>query len=366
MGYERALKAINLEETDMFPETEFISHPKFVRVATGIDPYEHPQKAAIALIKKFEIDLSSVPFTDEPIPREMRWEDETFPGFREGHRVVRWGAGTTWRWNWGEEFKSFEQVLDFDPASIKVLPEDCGSVPLTESVEDLAEHFRRMHDAMQVAVGNLCLVPGHYYRTLFMWPLMTFGWKNFMNLVLREPRTFEKLLDKFAFISKKVFEAWSLTDIKILYSHDDLCSRQGPIFSPNFYRKYIFPWYKKLWAPVKKAGIKIWFVSDGNINEIIDDIFEAGADGVWMECYTDLGRIVDKWGDKKFIMGGLDGRVLMWGSKREIWAEVERVSKIVRDCPGYFYNNPHHITWDLSIENVFEYFKAVKEFRKRL
>jgi len=116
---------------------------------------------------------------------------------------------------------------------------------------------------------------------------------------------------------------------------------------------------------VKKAGIKIWFVSGGNQNETIDDVFEAGADGVWMEYYTDLEYVVDKWGDKKFIMGRLDGRVLTWGGRKEIWAEVGRVSKIVKDCPGYFYNNPHHITWNMPMENVFEYFKAVKKFRKR-
>jgi hypothetical protein len=36
-----------------------------------------------------------------------------------------------------------------------------------------------------------------------------------------------------------------------------------------------------------------------------------------MECYTDLEYVVDKWGDKKFIMGGLDGRVLIWGGRVE-------------------------------------------------
>jgi len=106
-----------------------MAHPEFERVATGIDPYEHPQKTAVALIKKFELDLASPPITDEPIPKELRWKEGESSRFIDGHRVVRWGVGTTWRWDWGKKFTSFEQVLDFDPATIKVLPPNPKTSP---------------------------------------------------------------------------------------------------------------------------------------------------------------------------------------------------------------------------------------------
>ena len=72
MGYKRALKAISLEETEIFPQMEFMAHPEFELVATGIDPYEHPRKSAVTLIKKFELDLAFPPVRDDPIPRKMR------------------------------------------------------------------------------------------------------------------------------------------------------------------------------------------------------------------------------------------------------------------------------------------------------
>ncbi len=372
MGYDRALKAINLEETDRIPSWEFVSHPEFQKYVTGIDPYKNPQKAALKLLEKVQLDLCgiSIPLTDDPIEVGIMdfEEGQSSKIDASGHRVVRWGAGATWRWDWGNEFKSLEEVLEYDPDRLEY-DDGYAALPIKNlnlSVEELAEKYNQYYHTVQNLVGKHTLVMGSYYKTLFMWFLMTFGWNLTMKLVFEERRHFEKLLEGFTRISQKVLKAWSMTDIKIIFSHDDICAATGPVFSPEFYRKYLYPRYQKIWDPLKKAGIKILFASDGNIERVYEDIFKAGADGIYIEHHPNLQAIVEKYGDSKFLAGGVDGRTLLFGGKKDVWKEVERVTKIAKECPGYFYCNSKHITHNIPLENVIEYFRACKKFGKRI
>ena len=57
MGYKRALRAVNLEETDRIPSAELIANPEFEQYITGINPYQNPLKAKLKMIEKLDIDL---------------------------------------------------------------------------------------------------------------------------------------------------------------------------------------------------------------------------------------------------------------------------------------------------------------------
>ena len=44
-----------------------------------------------------------------------------------------------------------------------------------------------------------------FYNTMFMWPLLTFGWELFLETCLDE--RFERIMDEFAEINRRVFRA---------------------------------------------------------------------------------------------------------------------------------------------------------------
>ncbi|MFH2069058.1 MAG: hypothetical protein ABII89_06325 [Candidatus Omnitrophota bacterium] len=72
----------------------------------------------------------------------------------------------------------------------------------------------------------------------------------------------------------------------------------GAIFKPEWYRKYIFPRYQKLWRPLKEAEIKVLLCSDGNFTKFVDDVAAAGADGSVFEPPADLEYIVSRYGKR--------------------------------------------------------------------
>jgi len=59
---------------------------------------------------------------------------------------------------------------------------------------------------------------------------------------------------------------------------EDLGMQQGPMLSPNLFRKYIKPNYKRLMKLTKDAGAVVHMHSDGDIKTLFDDILDCGVE----------------------------------------------------------------------------------------
>jgi hypothetical protein len=62
---------------------------------------------------------------------------------------------------------------------------------------------------------------------------------------------------------------------------DDFGTQQALMVSPRVWRRFFLPRYQQLFAPVRKAGKRIFFHSCGQIGPILDDLRRAGADAIW-------------------------------------------------------------------------------------
>jgi len=151
----------------------------------------------------------------------------------------------------------------------------------------------------------------------------------------------------------------------VLISHDDIATSRGLIFSPDWFKKNIFPWYPKIWEPIKRKGIKILFISDGKYDVMIDDVAKAGADGFLIDHTNDLGRIAGEYGDKKVLIGNVDNYKLTYGSTEDVVSEVRRCVEEAGDCPGFFFKAPGDISHDIPLSKVEVYFNACKKYGER-
>jgi uroporphyrinogen-III decarboxylase len=209
------------------------------------------------------------------------------------------------------------------------------------------------------------VVPGGYYNTVFSWCILTFGWEMFLSAAVRDPERFDRVLDGFFEISLASYRAQAQTTIKAFISHDDIVWTAGAVFHPNWYRRYVFPRHKKLWAPLREKGIKLLFCSDGNFTEFVDDLAEAGADGFIFEPLTDLEYVASRYGKTHVIIGNIDCRILAHGTREQIEAEVKRCADIGRNCPGYFFAVGNHIPHDVPIENADYYIELINRYGLR-
>ncbi|MBN1344110.1 MAG: hypothetical protein JXQ73_15600 [Phycisphaerae bacterium] len=343
MSYERGAKALGLEMTDRIPQTEYISHRQFIMKVTGIDPEDPDQggKAAPALAKALDYDFVWSTYSrDWGLPRA------------DMGRAKFYETETPWASHY--ELKTEEDVLRFDPLKAAKLP----------GLDELADDVRRYYKQGRAAYPD-AIFPGGFYNSVFTWCIVTFGWELFMAAAMTDPDRFDRVMAGFFKITMMVVEAHIRAEVPVFLCHDDIAWASGPVFSPDWMRRYVFPRHKRMWARLREAGIQVLFCSDGKFDAFIDDLAEAGAQGFIFEPLTSLETIVERYGKTHVIIGNVDSRILQFKGPEEIRAEVKRCADVGRDCPGYFFAVGNHIPYTVPIASVECYLEAVEVFGRR-
>ncbi len=351
MCYERGLSAIYLEDHDRVAQIEYMSHTGLISKLYGGDPFKSPDEARAKAYEKLDTDMIFWTLQSYNAYDRAKEKGESF-----SIRADSWSELFPTSWRATFSINSVEDVLNYEP-------ED--EVDLSDRIfNKVVEYFDREHGKTQKLYRSQ-LVPGGYYCTTFMWTVMTFGLEWTLKAMYYDPKRFECLLNKFAQISLRDFKAWAQCNIKAFISHDDICMTEGPMLSPKWLRRYVFPWYKRLWHELKSKDIKVLFCSDGNITRIVDDLAEACADGFIMEPSCDLELITEKYGDQKVLIGNVDLKVLTFGDEKAILNEVFRCLKTAGHCPGYFINVTGSIPDNVPLKNLEFYFRNCRKYGRR-
>jgi uroporphyrinogen-III decarboxylase len=206
---------------------------------------------------------------------------------------------------------------------------------------------------------------GGVYVTLFSGLIEIYGWDAFLMAAATDEERFGRVVDGYFRWALQFFEAYAESSVPVIMSHDDLCWTSGPVFHPAWYRKWIFPYIKRLWAPLREAGKLIMFTSDGNWTEFFDDIVDCGADHVVMEPCADMARFADRHGARVGFTGNADTRILLMGSRDEIEAEVRRCMDIGKRCPGYVMAVGNHIPQNTPVESALWYDECYRRLSRR-
>lgn len=337
------------------PHWEHWSCPDAETYITGIDYYEHPQLCREKMQELYPFLKLGVPEDDAPRPRpRAELEGETSWVDADGRRHVRWGDGETSQWDWGRGFTCAEDVFAFSPLA----QGDFSDIPVVESrdyrdEEKLYQEYRRGYPAEwgdKPQEGTSSMVG--FYNTMFMWPLLTFGWELFLETCL-DPRS-ARIMDEFAEINRRVFRAFSRLPVNFVLCHDDIVTSRGPVCSPHWMHRYIFPRYEEFWSIVKAAGKEVLFMADGCMDAYAEDIFACGARGIISEPYTNYRAFIRKH-ENCFAAGEGDNRVLMRNDPQEIEAMVMTMLETAKMTGGYMMCIGNHIPWNVSPEGIKRY-----------
>ena len=349
MAYERGRQALNLEMPDTIPHTEYVDNWGIVRHVTRLDPSDPDlrEEAFRRFYKELDYDLLWNT-NDGPVSWSKLGRTTDM-----GHAEYLEDA-SDYRAPTPSPFRAVEDVLAFDAVEEYGLPD----------FDDLVEYYEGNYRSGQAVHPHL-VFPGGYYKTIISGCIEAFGWEMLLLSVGSEPRAFDRVLEGIFQRSLYHFQAWAKTSIEAFICHDDFVWTQGAIFHPEWYREHVFPRYAKLWSVLKDAGKKVLFCSDGDYTEFVDDIARAGAEGFIFEPATSLETIVARYGKSHVIIGNADCRILTYGSRGEIRAEVERCARLGRDCPGYFFAVGNHIPVEVPIDNLLYYFQLCQELGRR-
>ena len=332
---------------------EHWSNPDAETYLTGINYYDNPKKCREKLYRMYPKLNLPIPETDNPLPKPVLGSDKSSDP--EAH-TVRWGDSVTFTYRHGEaHFKSADDVFQFSPL------EHADFTEWTHVVENgdyssEAIIFERLRARYPSEWGDKAPEGSSatfgFYNTMFMWPMLTFGWELFLECCLDD--RFERIMNEFAEINRRVFRAAARLPVNFVLCHDDIVMTRGPVCSPDWMNKYIFPQYEEFWSIVKAAGKEVIFMVDGCVDAYADDVMACGARGIISEPYTNYKRLAKKYKDC-FLAGEGDNRILNRNDPDEIKKMVESMAETGKMSGGYMMCISNHIPWNVNPEGIKRY-----------
>jgi len=109
------------------------------------------------------------------------------------------------------------------------------------------------------------------------------GIENLSYMLYDNPQLIRDILNFFTDFWIILFSK-VLSQIEVDYVHfwEDMAFKTGPLISPDVFREFMLPCYKKIISALKDFGIRMFFVdSDGNLWSIIPLLLEAGITGIY-------------------------------------------------------------------------------------
>ncbi len=343
------LQMLTGEKPRKIPSKETLNHPGIIRAATGIDPYKDTPEAYREAYRKLGIDIiNRVPEQNAPEPLTPGEVVDMGNGYKKSPLgVYDTVARHLYPFKDVDEFFAAETI---DPDYHELLT----PVPHRLDTKEIRRKER--------IVADIGVYYYQIYTTFFMWGVEYLGWEVFMMASALDPEQLkEKFLDVVFKKSLQFIEELCKAECPFVFCHDDLADKNGPIFPPEWYESYIFPRYPELWEPIKRAGKKVVFVADGNMEQFIDPLLDTGIDGVMFENpATDFELILEKMAGK-IVIGGAETGILTFGTPEQIRRHIEEVHEKTADFPGFALSSPGGLHGNIPQENLEAYFDIRSE-----
>lgn len=352
MSYKDGIAALKLEMPSRVPRTEYSAHTHWdlIKRVTGIDvSLSSDEETKITAQKQFYKDWSYDFFWNTLFAKSVFDNKRT----DMGHAVYAAG-GVDFSQITGCPFTDTDEALSLDFDATYGVPEK------KKLIELLNENYRQSCDLRPDMVNMTGI-----YVTCMSGLIEILGWEMLLMACGVDHEGFGDLANRYAKYMMPYYEALAECDSPVIMIHDDIVWTEGAFISPDWYRKYIFPNYKKMFAPIIEKQKKIMYTSDGNYTGFIDDIAGCNINGFVLEPTTDMNYIAEKYGKTHAFVGNADTRILLSGTKEDIYNEVKRCMDIGKSCPGFFMAVGNHIPANTPVDNALYYNEYYEKLSKR-
>ncbi|HOU10190.1 MAG TPA: uroporphyrinogen decarboxylase family protein [Clostridiales bacterium] len=108
-------------------------------------------------------------------------------------------------------------------------------------------------------------------------------------------------------------------DFDLASGWEDICFKNGPIVSVDFFEKVVMPRYKRIRKKLDEFGIDLWYTDcDGDVRPILPAMLEGGINCLFpfeVNGCAHPSVLFDEYGQQLRIMGGVDKMALGAGRK---------------------------------------------------
>ena len=149
-----------------------------------------------------------------------------------------------------------------------------------------------------------------------------------------------------------------------LFMYDDMGYRNATLFSPDVYRRLLWPAHQRVFSFARDCGLPTILHTCGNVMALVPDLIAAGLtclQPLEVKSGMDLLKLKPEFGDRLAFMGGVDVRAMALGGAA---LEEEVKSKILcaKQGGGYIYHSDHSVPDNVSWENYCRVMELVEEY----
>lgn len=189
------------------------------------------------------------------------------------------------------------------------------------------------------------------------------GAEQAMMVMYDDPRLVHDIMDFLAEFMIAIYEqVIPRCTPDMTYMWEDMAYHTASLISPAMFREFMLPGYKKVCSAVKAMGVPFIAVdSDGYTGELNPLWLEGGVDIIYpfeVAAHNDVVELRRQYGKRLRMMGGLDKRVLVWGTEA-IDEELERKIPVALEG-GYIPTIDHSLPPDIPYENFCYFWERKK------
>jgi uroporphyrinogen decarboxylase len=209
------------------------------------------------------------------------------------------------------------------------------------------------------AYHELCRMEGRFTILTPVDPiwyaLRVLGEERSLEAIAAEPELIESIVEDYALFNERMLALLVSQGYRFdaVWVFSDLCYRNGLLFSPEFFRRRVMPTFRRYVALCHEAGSSFIFHCDGNVEELLPLLMEAGVDCMQpleARAGNDLVDLVARYGGRVSFMGNVSADILST-TRRQIQEELERKLPPAVATRRYIFHSDHSIPPTVSLQN---------------
>jgi uroporphyrinogen decarboxylase len=180
------------------------------------------------------------------------------------------------------------------------------------------------------------------------------GMENLLVDFIENPDFTRNLLGRIADFNIALVRQAVRYDIDAVEFGDDWGQQHGLIMGPVFWKEFIYPELKRMYAAVRNAGKVVFIHSCGDVDELFDDLIDIG-----LGCFNpfqpevmDTESLMKNYHGRLAFHGGLSTqRTLPYGSTEDVRRETRKLLELGKNG-GYIFAPAHAVEGDVPVSNL--------------
>ena len=240
-----------------------------------------------------------------------------------------------------------------DEKSFDEYPWICPDDVYYKDVDLIKEH---LPDGMKVIVNH-----GPLYSGI----MRTMGLEVMSMATVENPALLRAVADKIGALCVEIVENLVQREwVGGIWLGDDMAYTNALMVSPDFLRTYVFDFYRQIGRLCRQYNKLLLFHSDGRLEEVLEDLIEAGIQATHPNEPTsvDIAELKQQWGDRLAFCGNIDMTLLAQGTPETIADAVRDLIEKVGPGGGFVLSSGNSIAKYIPLANYKAMLNALRKY----